>query len=126
MKYLLMVSCTTYPLGARRGGGFDRRKHRLVLKTDMLRARGLLLDSQQRAAATALTVRVREGSTSVVGGPCAETSGYLGGFIRSKATDMDEVVLTASSLPWARTGAIEIRPAPDVKLVVIIQVFEHA
>src|SRR6185437_12026941 len=92
--------------------------HGCFVKADALRAKGKLQDSQQlEGPATARTVRVRDGRTSVVDGPYAETKEYLGGFNLIEAADMDEAVLIASSFPWARTGAIEIRPVRDIKLV---------
>ncbi|MEO6926421.1 MAG: YciI family protein [Rhodanobacter sp.] len=118
MKYLVMIYCDDSLLDALPEGEFDSRMRGCLSKADSLRAQGQLLDSQQlEAPATARTVRVREGRTSVVDGPFAETKEYLGGFNLIEAADMDEAVLVASSLPWAHTGAIEIRPVRDIKLV---------
>ncbi|HZX70870.1 MAG TPA: YciI family protein [Rhodanobacter sp.] len=104
MKYLVMIYC-------------DSRMQGRFAKADTLRRHGQLLDAQQLEAPTsARTVRVREGRTGVVDGPFAETREYLGGF-NLDAADMDEAVLIASSLPWARTGAIEVRRLRDIKMV---------
>jgi len=62
-------------------------------------------------------VRVREGRTSVIDGPFAETKEYLGGFNLIEAADMDEAVRIAQAFPWSRTGAIEIRPIRDMDAV---------
>lgn len=118
MKYLVMIYCDDSMLDALPEGEFDRRMKSCFGKADALQAQGQLLDSQQlEAPVTARTVRVREGRTSVVDGPFAETKEYLGGFNLIEAADMDEAVLIASSFPWAQTGAIEIRPLRDIKLV---------
>lgn len=118
MKYLVMIYCDDSLLEALPEGEFDSRMRGCFAKADSLRAQGQLLDSQQlEAPAAARTVRVREGRTSVVDGPFAETKEYLGGFNLIEAADMDEAVRIASSFPWARTGAIEIRPVRDMKLV---------
>ena len=118
MKYLVMIYCDDALLDALPEGEFDSLMHGCFVKADALQAQGQLHDSQQlEAPATARTVRVREGRTSVVDGPFAETKEYLGGFNLIEAADMDEAVLIASSFPWARTGAIEIRPVRDMKLV---------
>lgn len=118
MKYLVMIYCDDSLLEALPEGEFDNRMQGCFAKADTLRAQGQLLDSQQlEGPATARTVRVREGRTSVVDGPFAETKEYLGGFNLIEAANMDEAVLIASSFPWARTGAIEIRPVRDMKLV---------
>ena len=117
MKYLVMIYCDDSLLVALREGGFDRRMRGCRSKTGSLRARGQLLDSQQlEARAMARTVCVREGRASVVDGPFAETAAYLGSFNLIEAADMDEAALVASSFPWARTGAIEIRRIRDIKL----------
>lgn len=118
MKYLVMIYCDDSLPDALPEGEFDSRKRGCRARADDLRAQGQLLDSQKlEAPAAARTVRVREGRTSVVDGPFAETRGYLGGFDLIQAADMDEAVLIASSFPWACTGAIEIRPVSDIKLV---------
>ncbi|HXD35455.1 MAG TPA: YciI family protein [Rhodanobacter sp.] len=118
MKYLVMIYCDDSLLDALPEGEFDRRMKSCLGKADALHAQGQLLDSQQlEAPVTARTVRVREGRTSVVDGPFAETKEYLGGFNLIEAADMDEAVRIAESFPWSRTGAIEIRPVRDMDAV---------
>ena len=117
MKYRVMIYCNNRPLDALPGSRFNRRTHGSLVRTGIPRAQALSLDSQQWSpAAAACTVRVREGQTSVVDSPCAETRGYLGGFL-IEAAARDEAVLMASAFPWARTGEIEIRPVREIKLV---------
>ena len=118
MKYLVMIYCDDSLLEALPEGEFDRRMKGCFGKADALRAQGQLLDSQQlEAPGTARTVRVRDGRTSVVDGPFAETKEYLGGFNLIEAADMDEAVRIAQSFPWSQTGAIEIRPVRDMDAV---------
>ena len=77
---------------------------------DELRAQGKLTQSMQlEAASTGKTVRIRNGRTSVVDGPFAETKEILGGFNLIEAADIDEAVRIASEFPWAETGCIEVR-----------------
>ncbi|MGB3460372.1 YciI family protein [Rhodanobacter lindaniclasticus] len=118
MKYLVMIYCDDRLLDALPEGEFDSRMKSCFGKADALRAEGQLLDSQQlEAPETARTVRVRNGRTSVVDGPFAETKEYLGGFNLIEAADMDEAVRIAQSFPWSQTGAIEIRPVRDMDAV---------
>ncbi len=118
MKHLVMIYCHDRLLGALPDGEFDSRLRGCLVNADTLCAQGQLLDSQQlEAPVNARPVRVRGGRAGVVDGPFAETKEYLGGFNRIEATDMDEAVLIVSSLPWAHTSAIEIRPVRDVELV---------
>ncbi len=118
MKYLVMIYCDDGLLDALPKGEFNSRMQGCFAEADTLRAQGQLLDSQQLVApATARTVRVRAGHTRVIDGQFAQTRGYLGGYNLVQAADMEEAVHIASSFPWARTGAIEIRPVRDIKLV---------
>ena len=85
---------------------------------DELKANGKLIGFQQlEDAATAKSVRIRNGRASVVDGPFAETKEILGGFNLIEAADMDEAVRIAAEFPWARTGCIEVRAVRDVEAV---------
>jgi hypothetical protein len=62
---------------------------------------------------TARTVRVRQGKISTTDGPFAETKEQLGGFYLIDATDLNDAIQTASRIPSARYGAIEVRPVVE-------------
>ena len=64
---------------------------------------------------TAKTVRVRDGRTSVIDGPFAETKEHLAGFYLIEAADLDEATQIASKIPPARTGSIEVRPVRQLQ-----------
>ena len=118
MKYRLMIYANNRPLDVRPGVTFNRRRHGSLVRSDMLRAQALSLGSRQWApAAPACCVRVREGQTSVVDGPCAENTECLIDCNLIEAVDMHEAVLMASCRACARTGAIEIRPVRAIKLM---------
>ena len=68
-----------------------------------------------RPAATARTVRVREGRISVTDGPFAETKEQLAGFYLIDAADIDEAVQIASRIPPARVGSIEVREVRELE-----------
>jgi hypothetical protein len=59
---------------------------------------------------TATSVRVRDGKTITTDGPFAETKEQLGGFYLIEASNLDEAISTASRIPSARFGTIEVRP----------------
>ena len=59
--------------------------------------------------ATATTVRVRNGKTSVTDGPFAETKECLAGFY------MIEAISIASRIPPAQIGSVEIRPIRPIR-----------
>ncbi|MGB8222477.1 MAG: YciI family protein [Polyangiales bacterium] len=59
---------------------------------------------------TATSVRVRDGKTITTDGPFAETKEQLGGFYLIEASNLDQAIATASRIPSARFGTIEVRP----------------
>jgi hypothetical protein len=118
MKYLVMIYSDDALLGALPEGEFDTMMHGCLTHAYELCAEGKLLDFQQlEAPATAKTLRVRDHRASVLDGPFAETKEYLAGFNLIEAADMDEAMRIAAEFPWARTGAIEVRPVRDVDAV---------
>ena len=60
--------------------------------------------------ASATTVRVQQGKTTMTHGPFAETREQLGGYYLIQAKNLDEATAIAARIPAARTGSIEIRP----------------
>jgi hypothetical protein len=77
--------------------------------------KGKLLGFQQlQPAATARTVRVRNGRATVLDGPFAETKEMLAGFNLVEAGSMEEAVRMAHELPWTKYGSIEVRPVGDI------------
>ena len=81
---------------------------------ESLRASGRLIDTQPlQGAATAATVRVRNGRMVVTDGPFAETKEQIGGFFLIEAANLDEAVRVAGQWPSARLGTIEVRPLED-------------
>jgi hypothetical protein len=63
---------------------------------------------------TATSVRVREGKRLVTDGPFAETREQLGGYFLIDARDLDEAIATATRIPMARRGTVEIRPVIEI------------
>ncbi len=63
-----------------------------------------------RPTAEAKTVRLRDGKTSVIDGPFAETREQLGGYYLVEANTIEEATAIAARIPSARFGSIEVRP----------------
>ncbi len=74
----------------------------------------LIVGQALQGVDTATTVRVRNGRTSVVDGPFAETKEQLAGFYFIDARDLNEAISIASRIPPARIGSIEVRPAREL------------
>ncbi|MFN3750695.1 MAG: YciI family protein [Thiobacillus sp.] len=64
-------------------------------------------------AATAKTVRVRDGKRQVTDGPFAETRELVGGYYLIDAPDMDAALAIAARIPGAQRGCVEVRPIAD-------------
>jgi hypothetical protein len=78
---------------------------------DGLIERGIMSAGEAlQPAATATTVRVREGRISVTDGPFAETREQLAGFYLIDADNLDKAIEVAAGIPPAAIGSIEIRP----------------
>lgn len=79
------------------------------------KAAGVLQSSGGLPSATTTTVRVRDGRTLTTDGPFAETHEQLGGYFLLNCEDLDEAIAWAAKVPFARAGAVEIRPlwTPD-------------
>jgi len=78
--------------------------------TETIKARGHLIGGNRlKPAATATTIRVRNGKTLVSDGPFAETKEQLGGYYVIEAKDLNEAIQVASKIPGAQRGCVELR-----------------
>ena len=118
MQYLMLVYTDDTLLNALPEGEFDTLMRGCFVHADELRDEGHLLGSQQlEPPATAKSVRIRNGRTSIVDGPFAETKEVLAGFNLIEAENIEEATRIAAEFPWASTGCIEIRPVRDMDAV---------
>ena len=67
-------------------------------------------------AATARTVKVRDGSTSNEKGPFVKSDEPIGGYYLIDAKSEDEAVEIATRIPSATYGAVEIRPIMNLDM----------
>ena len=73
--------------------------------------RGVLVSRERlQPAATATTVRVRDGGLVIADGPFAETKEQIAGVYVVECEDLDEAIEVASTIPAARSGTVEVRP----------------
>ena len=79
--------------------------------TDAMIEAGILVSGQRlRESTTATTVSIRDGKTSLLDGPYAETKEQLGGFYIIEVPDLDTAIAWAARCPSAHIGSIEVRP----------------
>jgi hypothetical protein len=75
------------------------------------RRSGLLIAAEAlQPVETATSVRVRNGKTSVIDGPFAETKEQLAGFYLIEAENLNAAIQVAAKIPPAREGTVEVRP----------------
>jgi hypothetical protein len=118
MQFLLLVYIDEELLGKLPVQEFDAEMRHCLQQTDGLKERGTLLGSQQlEAVATAKSVRLRKGQTTVLDGPFAETKEVLAGFNLIEADSIEDAVRLAKDFPWIRWGCIEVRPVRDLAAV---------
>lgn len=118
MKFMVLIYNDPKLLAAVPVPDFNATMRECLSHADELRAKGKLLDSQQlEAPATAKSMRIRAGKTTIVDGPFTETKEILGGFNLIEADDMDEALKIAAVFPWASTGCVEVRPVRDIAMV---------
>jgi len=96
-------------------GALKRAMDEAVALTHELDAKGQYCMARPlHPAATATSVRIRDGKRTITDGPFAETREVLGGFYIIDVKDRDEAVLIAARHPGARLGTVEVRPMIEI------------
>jgi len=115
MKYLLMCCHEE-----KKREALSKRECEVLMEEtsaycEVLRKSGhLIMAEPLESVQTAMTVRVRNGRTSVSDGPFVETKEQIGGFFLIHARDLNEAIQVASRFPSARFGSLEVRPVRDL------------
>ena len=90
------------------------RRHALaeeaVAYRELLRQGGQLLTTLVIQPASALTVRVRNGESTIEDGRLRRTREQLGAVWLIEARDLNEAIRLAARLPEACLGSVEVRP----------------
>lgn len=115
MKYLCMVYHQEAKVNALPKDEYDAVMSDVLDYREELRRGGhYIASSPLESVDTAVTIRVRNGNTSITDGPFAETREQLGGFYLIEARDLNEAIRLASKMPPARLGSIEVRALHEV------------
>ncbi|HEX9876039.1 MAG TPA: YciI family protein [Gammaproteobacteria bacterium] len=110
MKYMCLI-CAEVVMEQMPEADAERHYQEYAEFTQTLRKNGQYVGANRLLpAATATTIRVRNGRTLVTDGPFAETKEQLGGYYLIEAKDLDEAIEIAGKIPGARRGCVEIRP----------------
>src|SRR5438552_18435561 len=105
MKFAIIIYTDAALLDALPEGQFDAEMRDCLAFAAELRQDGQLLDSQMlQGAATAKSLRVRNGRQTVMDGLFAEAKETLAGFNLIEAGDMDDAGRIARPRPRAHSG----------------------
>ncbi len=114
MKYLCLVYVEEKILHALPSAERLRLSDESMAYCDRLQKLGQLVTaSPLHPVETATTVRVRDGKTSTIDGPFAETKEQLGGFLLLDVPDLNDAIRIAAQFPAARIGSVEVRPIKE-------------
>jgi len=111
MQYMLLIYGNEAAMGNATKADMDQMMSAYGAYTEALKKAGVMKagDALQPTAA-ASTVRVKNGKTSVINGPFAETKEQLGGYYLIDVPDLDAALSWAARCPGASTGSMEVRP----------------
>ena len=114
MKYLCLVYVEEKILHALPSAQRQTISDESMAYCDRLQKLGQLVTaSPLHLVDTATTVRVRDGKTSTIDGPFAETKEQLGGFLLLDVPDLNDAIRIAAQFPAARIGSVEVRPMKE-------------
>ena len=85
-----------------------------TLTQELIAAEKMRGGDRLHPAASATTLRVKNGQRLLTDGPFAETKEQLGGYYLLNCKDLDDAIAWAAKIPGAQTGLIEVRPIWEV------------
>jgi hypothetical protein len=111
MQFLLLLHADEAAMQSSSNTETERRLAAYGAYIEAMKQAGVLRGGNRlRPTATATTVRVSNGKTTLLNGPYAETKEQLGGYFLIETPDLDAALTWAARCPGASHGAIEVRP----------------
>ena len=115
MKYLCLIYLDEKQLGAMSEREMSTLNARHLEFNEGLLASGQFIEAEALESAGATTcVRVRNGKTTLMDGPYAETKEQVAGFYFIEARDLNEAIQVAARIPSAPIGTVEVRPCREL------------
>ena len=115
MRYLCLIYLDQQQLAAMPEAQMSALNARHLEFNDGLLTSGQFIEAEAlQASGTTTCVRVRQGKTSIIDGPYAETKEQVAGFYLIEARDLNEAIQVAARIPAASLGTIELRPCRDL------------
>jgi hypothetical protein len=111
MKYMLLIHTPEAFHKTASKADIEKTMAAYGAYTEAMKKAGVMVSGDRlQPVATATTVRVANGKSTVLDGPYAETKEQLGGFYIIDVSDLDAALSWAARCPGASQGAIEVRP----------------
>lgn len=110
MKYLLLICEDPAARPVEPAEAEVMAKEYATFTEAIMASNELVGGERLRGVESATSVRVRNGSPSVVDGPFAETAEQIGGYYVVDVADLDRALELAAQIPAARHGTVEVRP----------------
>jgi hypothetical protein len=111
MKYILLLHAPEAFYKSASKADLEQMTGAYIAYTEAMKKAGVMVGADRlQPVATATTVRVANGKTTVLDGPYAETKEQLGGYYIVDVPDLDAALSWAARCPAASHGAVEVRP----------------
>lgn len=111
VQYILMIYGNEAAMQSASKTDIDQMMAAYGAYTEALKKAGVMVGGDRlHPSSSAATVRVKDGKSSVLNGPYAETREQLAGYYIVDVPDLDAAIAWAARCPGASTGAMEVRP----------------
>jgi hypothetical protein len=111
MKYMLLIHTAEAAYKTATKADVEQMMAAYGAYTEAMKKAGVMVGADRlQPTASATTVRVANGKTTVLDGPYAETKEQLGGYYIVDVPDLDAALSWAARCPGASQGAVEVRP----------------
>ncbi len=111
MKYMLLIAANEAGFAQMTPADMGQMMAAYQAYGGAMTQAGVMVDGNRlKPAATATTLRVRNGKTEVQDGPFADTKEQLGGYYVIDVPSLDEALSWAARCPGAQHGTMEVRP----------------
>ena len=112
MQYIILIYGDEQRFAQQMSGDAMQQMYAAFMQynKDLAGAGVLRAGAELKPTATATTLRIRDGKTTLTDGPFAETKEALGGYYVIDVPTLDEALKWAARCPAAHGGSIEVRP----------------
>ena len=118
MRYMLLIHTDESDVPSVPPEGAARMSADYAAYSEAMNKAGVNLGGERLKPATmAARVRVRDGRTDVLDGPCAATQEKFDGYYLIEVQDIDQAIAWAARCPAAARGTVEVRPVWELNRI---------